>query len=143
MVTLIPQLKADIKQAFENLNNSFKNTTVKDAYEELPKEQYPLVVIHEINNAEIASRSTTQGERTTDLGYQFDVLTRATEEYTAKQGANYMLDIIQETLTPPNYMMLRGARTPIIPDIRDNTIMTGNARYNCVYDYETNLIYKN
>lgn len=143
MVTLIPQLKEDLQNLFSEREDSLNQTTVKDSYEELPKGKYPLIVIEEIQNEEIVSGSTTQGERRTALGYNIKALSRATEEYTAKQAAKAMLDIVVDYLKPPAYNLSRGAQTPILPDIRDNTIMYGTQTYTCVYDHETNLIYKN
>lgn len=143
MVTLIPQLKEDFQTLFSEREDALKETTVKDAYEVLPKEKYPLIVIEEIENTENVSGSTTQGERRTNLGYNIQALARDTEEYTAKQAAKLMLDIVAEYLQPPEYNLFRGARTPILPDNRDNTIMYGTQTYSGVYDKDTNLIYKN
>jgi hypothetical protein len=142
MVTLIPQLKEDIQNLFSEREDSLNVTTVKDAYEELPEGKYPLIVIEEIENTENIYGSTTQGERRTNLGYNIQALARDTEEYTAKQAAKIMLDIVADYLQPPRYNLSRGGRTPIIPDNRDNTIMFGTQTYTCVYDYDTNLIYR-
>lgn len=143
MITLTDQLIEDLQEAFETRDDDFKFTTVKDTYEVLPEEQYPLVTVEEIENSEVVSRSTTKGERTTNLAYQITAYSRDTQNYTAKQSVRKMFSIIDETLSLPNYNMRRESTTPIIPVIDDNTIMYGSTRRSCVYDYDTNYIYKN
>lgn len=143
MVTLINQLETDIQTVFSSREDEYKDTVVKQKYKELPKGKYPKVIIEEIENSEVSSRSTTEGEQTTALGYQITVYSRAMDEYDAIDSVMFMLDIIKQYLTPPRYNMNRVGTSPIIPYISDSTIMTGALRYTCVYDKETNLIYKN
>lgn len=143
MVTIIDKLEEDIQQLFPNREDSYKDTIVKQKYKSIPSGHYPKVIIEEIDNSEIASRSTTQGERSTILGYQITVYCRATEEHDAIDAVRFILDIIHKFLQPPNYNMQRVGSIAIMPYISDNTVMTGAIRYTCVYDYETNLIYRN
>lgn len=143
MVTLINQLESDIQELFSGRNDEFKDIVVKQKYKELPKGKYPKVIIEEIQNSELESRSTTQGERTTALGYQITVYSRDMQEYDAIDSVREILNIIDEYLQIPNYNMQRIGSPAIIPYISDSTIMTGAIRYNCVYDKDTNLIYKN
>lgn len=143
MITLINQLIDDIQTAFSSRTDSYASTLVKEQYKEMPKTTYPLVLVQEIQNNEILSRSTTEGERSTALGYQFMVLSRETDEYDSIDSVRFMLNIIDEVLTPPAYNIQRVGSPAIIPYISDNTIMTGTQRYTCVYDKETNLIYRN
>lgn len=142
IVSLTPQLVTDLQTAFNNQQGFLKDTTVKEKYKELPKIKYPMVVVEEILNNEISSRSTTQGERSTALGYQITAYTRETQKYDAIDSLKLILDVIYDTLKPPAYNMQRIGTPAIIPYISDDTVMTGALRYNCVYDYETNLIYR-
>ena len=142
MVTLINQLEAELQELFANRDDEFKNVVVKQQYKELPKGKYPKVIIEEIQNSEVASRTTTLGERTTALGYQITVYSRDMQDYIAIDSVREMLNIIDDYLQIPRYNMQRIGSPAIIPYISDNTIMTGAIRYNCVYDKETNLIYR-
>lgn len=143
MVTLINQLEEDIQQLFSQRNDEFKDIVVKQKYKELPKGKYPKVIVEEIQNSEVETRSTTQGERTTALGYQITAYSRDMQEYDAIDSVRTILNIIDEYLQIPNYNMQRIGSPAIMPYISDSTIMTGAIRYNCVYDKDTNLIYKN
>ena len=142
MVTLINQLETELQELFANRDDEFKNVVVKQQYKELPKGKYPKVIIEEIQNSEVASRTTTLGERTTALGYQITVFSRDMQDYIAIDSVREMLNIIDDYLQIPRYNMQRIGSPAIIPYISDNTIMTGAIRYNCVYDKETNLIYR-
>lgn len=143
MVTLINQLETELQELFANRDDEFKNVVVKQIYKELPKGKYPKVIIEEIQNSEVASRTTTLGERTTALGYQITVYSRDMQNYIAIDSVREMLNIIDDYLQIPRYNMQRIGSPAIIPYIIDSTIMTGAIRYNCVYDKETNLIYRN
>ena len=143
MVTLINQLETELQELFANRDDEFKNVVVKQQYKELPKGKYPKVIIEEIQNSEVASRTTTQGERTTALGYQITVYSRDMQDYIAIDSVREMLNIIDDYLQIPRYNMQRIGSPAIIPYINDPTIMTGAIRYNCVYDKDTNLIYRN
>lgn len=142
MVTLINQLEEDLQELFSNRNDEFKNVVVKQIYKELPKGKYPKVIIEEIQNSEVASRTTTEGERTTALGYQITAYSRDMQDYIAIDSVRVILNIIDDYLQIPNYNMQRIGSPAIIPYIKDNTIMTGAIRYNCVYDKDTNMIYR-
>lgn len=143
MVTLIDQLENDIQELFASREDTYKKTIVKQKYKTIPKGHYPKVIIEEIENSEVSSRTTTKGERTTQLGYQITCYSRDTEEYEAIESIKFMLDVIDTYLKPPTYNMQRIGSPAIIPFISDQTVMTGAIRYTCVYDYETNLIYRN
>lgn len=143
MVTLINQLEEDLQELFTNREDEFKNVVVKQQYKELAKGKYPKVIIEEIQNSEVESRTTTQGERTTLLGYQITAFSRDMQNYDAIDSVRVMLNIIDDYLQIPNYNMQRIGSVAIMPYISDNTIMTGAIRYNCVYDKDTNLIYRN
>jgi hypothetical protein len=143
MVTIINQLEEYIQSIFANREDSYKDTIVKQKYKTIPQGYYPKVIIEEIENSEVSGRSTTQGERSTMLGYQITVYCRDTEEHEAIDAVRFILQLIDEALQPPNYNMQRIGSPAIIPFISDETVMTGALRYTCVYDYETNLLYRN
>lgn len=143
MVTLIDQIEHDIQELFSNRKDSYNKTKVKQKYKSLPKGYYPKIIIEEIDNSEVSSRTTTQGERTTQLGYQITCYSRDTEEYEKIESVRFMLNIIDDFFKPPAYNMQRMGSPAIVPFISDETVMTGIIRYTCVYDYETNLIYRN
>lgn len=142
-MTLINQLVEEIQNEFDKREDSYKNTKVKEIYKPLPKlkNKYLKVVIQEISNSEIRSRSTIQGEMTTQLGYQITTYSRDTEEYDAVDSVKFMMDIVNDYLQS-KYLMRRLGDRVIVPYITDNTIMTCTQRYTCVYDKETNLIYE-
>ena len=143
MVSLLEQLVEDIQAVFNSREDVFKDVLVKPIYEEVPKGEYPKVVIEEIQNEEVETRSTTQGERSTALGYQFTAFSRDLDDYSARQSVTEILNIIDEYLQPPNYNVQRVGSQATMPYISDATLMTGAIRYTCVYDKETNLIYRN
>lgn len=143
MVTLINQLEEDIQSVFTEREDEFKDVLVKQKYKEMPKGKYPKVIIEEIQNSEVESRTTTQGERTTALGYQITAYSRDTQDYDAIDSVRKILNIIDDYLQIPNYNMQRVGSPAIMPYISDITIMTGAIRYTCVYDKDTNLIYRN
>ena len=143
MVTLINQLESELQELFANRDDEFKDVVVKQQYEELPKGKFPKVIIEEIQNSEVESRTTTEGERTTALGYQITVYSRDMQDYIAIDSVRKMLNIIDDYLQIPRYNMQRMGSPAIIPYVSDRTIMTGAIRYSCVYDKDTNLIYRN
>lgn len=142
MISLSDQIVEGIRQEFERLNNSYVDTIVKEAYKKLPKGTYPKIIVEEIRNSEVFSRSTSQGERTTALGYQITTYSRDTEEYEYVDSVKYMMDVVDEYISK-NITMRRVGDRVIKPYITDNTIMTCVQRYECVYDKDMDLIYKN
>lgn len=142
MISLTEQIVEGIREEFEKLNNSYADTIVKEAYKKLPKGTYPKTIVEEIRNSEVFSRSTSQGERTTALGYQITTYSRDTEEYEYVNSVKYMMDVVDEYISK-NITMRRVGDRVIKPYITDNTIMTCTQRYECVYDKDMDLIYKN
>lgn len=141
-MTLINQLIDDFKTLFENREDTYKNTIIKEAYKSLPKNKYPMITIQEIDNSEVTSRTTANGEQTTLLTYQIVCYSRDTEEYEYVESARFMGELIKDFIDQ-NYKMIRAGSPTLIPYIQDNTIMTYTQRFSCVYDKETNLLYKN
>lgn len=142
MISLLDQLETELQELFANREDEFKNVVVKQQYKEVPKGKYPKVIIEEIENSEVASRTTTLGERTIALGYQITAYSRDMQDYDAIDSIKKILDIIYDYIQIPRYNMERVGTPAIMPYISDATIMTGILRYNCVYDKETNLIYR-
>ncbi len=142
MVTLMNQLESELQELFASREDEFKNVVVKQIYKELPKGKYPKVTIDEIQNSEVASRTTTQGERTTALGYQINAFSRDMQDYIAVESVRKIMDIIDDYLQIPRYNMQRIGGLSIIPYISDPTIMMGTLRYTCVYDKDTKMIYR-
>ena len=142
MISLIDDLVNGLQEFFSTREDSYKNTIVKEIYKPLPKGTYPKITIKEIDNSEEISRSTSQGERTTELAYQIMCYSRDTEEYDYIDSVRFMANLVNEYISE-NYKMQR-LTTPVIqPYLTDKTIMTYTIRYSCVYDKETNLIYVN
>lgn len=142
MVTIIPQLIDEFQQLFSSRTDEYKETLVKEKYKKLPKIHYPLIIVEEIENSEVSSRSTTKGEMTTALGYQITAYSRDMDAYDSIDSVRFMLDIIDKYLST-NYNMQRVGTMAVVPYISDSTIMTAANRYSCVYDKETNLLYRN
>lgn len=141
-MTLINQLIDDLKEELQSREDTYKNTIVKEAYKSLPKNKYPMITIQEIDNSEVTSRTTANGEQTTLLTYQIVCYSRDTEEYEYVESARFMGELVRDFIDK-NYKMIRMGSPSLIPYIQDNTIMTYTQRFSCVYDKETNLLYKN
>lgn len=142
MISLTDPIVNGLQLEFNNLDNSYKDTIVKEIYKPLPKGHYPKVIVQEIRNRERTDRSTASEEQTIALGYQITCYTRDTEEYDYVDGVKYMIDLVNDYITT-NFKVQRVGDYAIMPYISDNTVMTCNVRYNCVYDKETQLIYTN
>lgn len=141
-MTIIDDIESKLNTFFGARTDSYKDTIIKEIYKPLPKGTYPKITIQEIDNSEVVSRTTAEGERTTGLGYQIVCYSRDTAEYDYISSVRFMLDLVHECISE-NFKMQRIGSTVIQPYITDKTIMTGTVRYTCVYDKETNLIYIN
>jgi hypothetical protein len=142
MISLTNQLVEQLNEVFSGRNDTYKDTLIKEAYKDIPKGKYPKIIIEEINNSEVFSRVTNQGERTTALSYQITCYSRDTEEYDYVDSVKFMMDIVDDFISQ-NYAMRRLGSRAVKPYITDNTIMTCIQRYDCVYDRDMQLIYKN
>lgn len=145
MISLLDELKDELIKYLSLRNDSYKNTIVKKMYEALPKGQYPRITIEEIINTSVLGRETAQGERTTSLTYQFNCYSRDTEEYNYVDSVRFMAQLIDDFIKNSEYFcrMTRIMTSGAQPYTIDDTVMTYNIRYSCVYDEETNLIYTN
>ena len=140
MISLLKQLESDLSTYFAAMEDEYKDTIVKRANKSLPKGKFPRVIISEIANNSILNRETSEGERTSALGYQFSVYSRNMNEYEACDSVDYMISLIDDYIQN-NYKMTRISVQGCQPYILDSTVMTNVSRYTCVYDKETNLIY--
>ena len=141
-MTLVTQIVDQLNAEFKKRKDEYKDTLIKEIYKPFPKGLYPKIIVQEIGNREVISRSTTEGERTTSLGYQITCYSRDMQEKDYLDSVRFMMDIVDEFIEK-NYKMRRLGDRAIKPYIKDNTIMTCTQRYSCVYDKDTNLIYKN
>jgi hypothetical protein len=142
MNSLTNQLIEDIRGLFQNREDEYNKVIVKEIYNRFPKGYYPKVTIEEIDNDEIVERTTTQGERTTLLSYQITCYSRDMQQYDAVQSVKFMANLIDEYLAEHYQMKRLTNANNLKPYIYDQTVMTVNLRYSCIYDKETNLIYK-
>lgn len=141
MVTLIEQLKTDVKEHFST-QEEYKNILVKEQYEKYPKIQYPAIVIEEIEN-EDNSQFFDETERVSNLGYQFAIYSEQSLDKTAVQNVREIATLLDDYLKQPRYRCLRrmGSLT-IVPMISDENVIIGYLRYECSIEINTNTIYR-
>ena len=119
----------------------FQNVTVKGAYDTVPKIQYPLITILEIQNTENSKFTDNNGEHVSDLSYQIESLSRDTTELQATESAMLMGNIINELLTGPTYKLSRVGTPAIAPLTDDKNIIRYIQRYSCSIDLDNNTIH--
>lgn len=142
-MTLLPQLIEQLQEVFDSRIDSYKDTLIKEKYKPLPKGKYPRIIIEETVNEEVENRSTAAGERTVALTYTFTCYSRDMEENDYVDSVKFLANEIEKFIAD-NYKPMTRLGDPVnIPFISDRTVMTRVLRFSCVYDYETNLIYKN
>jgi hypothetical protein len=142
-MTLLPQLIEQLQEVFNSRIDSYKDTLIKEKYKPLPKGKYPRIIIEETENEEVENRSTAAGERTVALTYTFTCYSRDMEENDYVDSVKFLANEIEKFIAD-NYKPMTRLGDPVnIPFISDRTVMTRVLRFSCVYDYETNLIYKN
>lgn len=142
MIDLAKQIVDELQEVFSQREDEFNKTVVKEAYKYIPKSTYPRVVVNQINNSEVQERSTSEGERTTQLGLQIESYCRDMQEYDNVDGSKEIMNIANDYIMS-NYKMNRRGDRVVQPYLVDDTVMQCIQRYDCIYDYETNLIYKN
>lgn len=141
MVTLINQLKTDIKEHFNTIDE-YSNIIVKEQYEKYPKISYPGITIEELEN-EDNSLFFDETERVSNLGYQFTIHAEQSVDKTAVQNVREIANILDNYLKGPRYRCLRriGSLT-IIPSPSDENVILGYLRYECSVEINTNTIYR-
>lgn len=142
-MTLLPQIIEGLQQVFSARLDSYKETLIKEKYKPLPKGVYPRIIVEETENEEVENRSTAAGERTVALTYTFTCYSRDMEENDYVDSVKFLANEIEKFIAD-NYKPMTRLGDPVnMPFISDRTVMTRVLRFSCVYDYETNLIYKN
>ena len=141
MVTIINQLKTDIKEHFDTIDE-YDNIIVKEQYEKYPKISYPGITIEELEN-EDNSLFFDETERVSNLGYQFTIHAEQYVDKTAVQNVREIANILDNYLIWPRYRCLRriGSLT-IIPSPSDENVILGYLRYECSVEINTNTIYR-
>ena len=141
MVTLISQLKTDVKEHFNTIAE-FKNIIVKEQYEKYPKISYPGITLEELEN-EDNSLFFDETERVSNLGYQFTIHAEQSIDKTAVENVRAIAMILDNYLKGPRYRCLRrvGSLT-ITPSPSDENVMLGYLRYECSVEIDTNTIYR-
>lgn len=141
MVTLIDQLKTDIKEYFKSIPE-YSDILVKEIYEKYPKISYPGITIEELEN-EDNNKFFDETERVTDLGYQFAIHAEQSVDKTAVQNVREIARLLDQFLKGPRYRCLRRIGSPaIVPLKSDENVMVGYLRYECSVETNTNTIYR-
>ena len=141
MVTLVDQLKNDVKEYF-NTTSNYSNILVKELYEKYPKISYPGITIEELEN-EDDTRFFDESERVSNLGYQFAIHAEQSIDKTAIQNVREIARLLDEYLKGPRYRCLRRIGSLVIAPLpSDDNVMVGYLRYECAVEIGTNTIYR-
>lgn len=105
MVTLIDQLKIDIKEYFSTIDK-YNDILIKELYEKYPKISYPGITIEELEN-EDNEMFFDETERVTNLGYQFAIHAEQSVDKTAVQNVREIASLLDQYLKGPRYRCLR------------------------------------
>ena len=141
MITLVDQLKSDIKEYFSSIDE-YNNILVKELYEKYPKISYPGITIEELEN-EDNERFFDETERVTDLGYQFAIHAEQSVDKTAVQNVRAIANLLDEYLKGPKYRCLRRIGSLVIVPLKsDENVIIGYLRYECSVEINTNTIYR-
>ena len=145
MKTLLPQLKVDLKELFENNEDypEFKDTIVKEKFEKYPKIHYPIISLSELNNEAVNDFINDSGEQVSYLGYQIEIDCEQTSTHTAIENVQIIGEIIDDYLKGERYWCLRRIGSfPKQPKRTDNNVIVGYLRYECNLDLNTNTFYR-
>lgn len=142
MISLTNQLIEEFRELFQNREDEYNKVIVKEIYKDFPKGYYPKITIEEIDNDEIVERTTTEGERTTLLSYQITCYSRDMDQYDKVDSAKFLAQTIDDYIAEHYQMKRLTNANNLKPYIYDQTVMTVTLRYSCIYDRETDLIYK-
>lgn len=115
--------------------------TIKEAYEKLPKIQYPMITIEELINDEDTRYSSNLGEEFSSMGFQINFLTRDVPTMQANEAIRVVGNEINKVLGE-DMRMIRQTSSPPLPSPTDTTILQYSIRYSCVFDIIRNIIYK-
>lgn len=141
MVTLINQLKDDLKECFST-QEKYNNMLVKEKFEKYPKISYPAITIEEIEN-EDDERFFDETERISNVAYQFAIYSEQSLDKTAVQNVREIAEILDTYLKGPRYRCLRRLGSlAITPLPSDDNVIVGYLRYECSIELNTNTIYR-
>lgn len=141
MITLINQLKLDVKEYFDTIDE-YSNIIVKEQFEKYPKISYPGITLEELEN-EDNSLFFDETERVSNLAYQFTIHAEQSIDKTAVQNVREIARLLDNYLKGPKYRCLRrmGSLT-IVPSPSDENVILGYLRYECSVEISTNTIYR-
>lgn len=141
MVTLINQLKDDLKEFFTT-EEKYSNMLIKEKFEKYPKISYPAITIEEIEN-EDNGRFFDETERVSNLGYQFAIYSEQSLDKTAVQNVREIANILDTYLKEPRYRCMRRLGSLVITPLpSDDNVIVGYLRYECSVEINTNTIYR-
>lgn len=141
MVTLIEQLKEDVKTYFDE-NTEYEDMIVKEKFDILPKTKYPCIYIEEVDNSD-NDRYHDETEEVSSLAYIFTINADQSETLTAIQNVRNIANLLDSYLKGDRYRCLtRVVGLVIKPLPIDDTVMTGYMTYNCDVEIKTNTIYR-
>ena len=120
----------------------FLDITIKEAYAQNPKIQYPMITIHEIDNSEAVEYSSNLGEEFSNVGYQINIYTRDIPSMQRTQIMRTLQDKVNNVLGQTLGMIRNG--NPVVATVpSDSTILQCSIRYTGVLDIIRNILYKN
>lgn len=141
MVTLIEQLKEDVKTYFDE-NTEYEDMIVKEKFDILPKTKYPCIYIEEVDNSD-NDRYHDETEEVSSLAYIFTINADQSETLTAIQNVRNIANLLDSYLKGDRYRCLTRVVGPVIKPLPiDDTVMTGYMTYNCDVEIKTNTIYR-
>ena len=92
MVTLIEQLKEDVKTYFDE-NTEYEDMIVKEKFDILPKTKYPCIYIEEVDNSD-NDRYHDETEEVSSLAYIFTINADQSETLTAIQNVRNIANLL-------------------------------------------------
>lgn len=102
-----------------------------------------MITIEELTNTVASKYKDDSGEFASNLGYQINISSDQTDNYTAQKNVRRIATIINTYLQNDTYKCLdRVGGLVIQPHISDPNIKTGHLRYNCVVRHDNNTIYR-
>lgn len=137
-------MKEEFSEPFEYKNKLIKEyvgLTIKEAYEQNPKINYPMITIQEIDNSEAEQYSSNIGEEFSDVAYQINIYTRDISSMQKNEIIRKLADKVNNVLGV-KLGMIRDGSIPPVPVPSDSTILQYSVRYTGVLDIIRDIIYK-
>lgn len=120
----------------------FLDITIKEAYAQNPKIEYPMITVNEIDNSEAVEYSSNLGEEFSNVGYQINIYTRDIPSMQRTQIMRTLQDKVNNVLGNTLRMVRNG--NPVVATVpSDSTILQCSIRYTGVLDIIRNILYKN